>query len=114
MAEKCRAAAATGSSCKKATPLRTLFDFGTKKVASTLNSTSGCAVDEEDTQMSDGDDEMTGRCSSTDHQAQPGESLECVGVCYTESSEPNQSRDCDMLSRTERAMGLQKRLVNGE
>ena len=53
MAEKRRAAAAAGSSCKKATPSRTLFDFGIKKVASTLSSTS--AVDEEDTQLSDCD-----------------------------------------------------------
>ena len=51
MAEKRRAAAAAGSSCKKATPSRSLFDFGMKKVASTLSSTS--AVDEEDTQLSD-------------------------------------------------------------
>ena len=80
MVEKHRAAAAAGSSCNKATPSRTLFNFGIKKVhvASTLSSTS--AVDEEDTQPSDCDDETTGCCSSTDYQAQPGESLECVGA----------------------------------
>ena len=65
MAEKCRAASAAGSSCNKATLSQTLFDFGIKKVASTLSSTS--VVDEEDTQLSDCDDETTGCCSSTDH-----------------------------------------------
>ena len=112
MAEKRRAAAAAGSSCKKATPSQTLLDFGIKKVASTLGSTS--AVDKEETQLSDCDDETTSCCSSTDHQAQPGESLECVGVCCTDSSEPNQPRDRDTLSKTERALCLQKRSVNGE
>ena len=64
-------------------------------------------------QLSDCDDQTTGFCSSTDHQAQPGEFLECVVVCCMDSSEPNQPRDHNTLSRTEKAMGLQKQSMNG-
>ena len=42
--------------------------------------------------------------------------VKCVGVCCADSSQskPNQLRNCEVLGRTVKTVGLQKQFVNGD
>ena len=93
-----------------------LFDFGIKRVATTSRDDDEDGPDEvmceaecNEVSQSESNDAIANECSSREEQI-----VECVGVCCTDSSQskPNQPRDREILGRTVRTVGLQKRFVN--